>query len=1066
MRKIFTSFAVVLLATSVWAAPKKLSSLCVNPALSPIVASQTERPFDKSQIKEVENGVKQCVESVPVFKQVKNNGQKSFESLSCREYISHRGVSSFESLVAPAAKVSALPTLQQAQLQMRYAAALASQDAYTLPASFVGQGQLLTSLDEELGEEWATSVLVRNDTAYFQQLIPFLSTQAPIVYGLVQADGSIVVPTQTIAETPQYSISFSGYTLVNQSIAAVEKTTLSFEAPYMSADAPAMAYTMRQTGSETDSYVSFYVNCLWTDAAYNPFEGANFVYTAQAFSDYEGTGISWTSALTYGESGKFTNGEAVTLSNPLFVNSTVNYTCEGVYNDGYITVAKQPVYKFNDGTYLWITGEDNGEFTNLSFKVGQDGHLLTLANEMASLVVIESAEKLDSEAEYEWYDTYTGLAFYDEEAKIYEDQLPALAFGYGESNFNGNKEWELSSYFNVATGEYIFNNLFPCSSFENWSATAVYDAATKTLTVPCGKIIASRVDKSGNPEYVILGGLDESGSNFVSKVEFKKEADGSFVATSWIGLASCTDVELNGNTFDGFYELFKPGVILTEERIERGPQTVAGADNLILNWGLQKNFYFSGLHAGMMAANADITFRNYTPVDTYNSLSWSMEEIDYDENGEVFTVAEYASNGETFKIRTSPATLYNYPTLTATNDVASASAIANATVDQDEYGIAAGVSSNYFVNRGVEPFLTRATFDSNFDAASGVAPGGTAAKNNNISNAFFYQGNPGAPFCFDGIDIVGYNFSVTNESAVITCRIRACERKYDHATASTKLTVNDTLYTSKVLAKDAFVDVTGGYGYLHFDGFYQEFEGMQMQVEAMQVNQEFLVELAWDDNNSFTFTPFSDSHINDVAAPRNTYFSTSNPGEEGSYFYWTNNAQNNVAVSFDNALFGYLDMEGSHVFELPAEGGSVDIVVSPYYCDYDEADQPITSLWLAEDSEPVTLMWEDEEYREESWVKAEIVEEHYGEEEDFTFTLRLTADALQANAPGRNLVIAFEQWGARLELEVLQGEGAVSGIGQIRVKQIPGQLYNVIGQKANAANKGVLVGRQFKAVVR
>lgn len=1064
MRKIFTFFAVALLASSVWAAPKKTSNLCFKPAPSPIVAPQTELRLDESQMVVVEDGVKQCVESTPVFKQVKATGKTS-EILS-QEFRSHGATSAFESVVVPVSQVSMIPTMQQAELQMRYAKALASQEAYTLPASFVGQGNLLTSMDKTLGSEWTTLALVLNDTAYFKQLVPFMTNQAPIVYGLVQADGTIALPNQKIAETAEYSISFSGLTVVNEAIVALDTTAMLFQTPYLLANAPAMAYTMSAVGAEDNSsYVSLYTQCMWTDAAYDPNADADIVYTAQGYSGYEEATTTWTAALTYGESDKFTNGEAVTLSNPLFADKTINYTCEGVYNDGYITIAKQPVYQFEDGSYLWLTGIDNNGFVNLSFKVEQDGHLLVSANEAAALVATEAADELDAESDLDLYDTFTGLSLYDGEANLFENKMPELAFGYGESNFNGTKEWEFKSYFNVATGELTFFDLFPVNDFEGWSAKAVYDAATKTLTVPCGQVVEVSEQKDGSPEYIILGGLDESGNAFVSKVEFKMDADGNFVTSGWIGLASCVDAELNDNTFDGFYELFKPGVVLSEARIERGPQTVAGTDNFILNWSLRKDLKFTGLHAGMMAANADITFCNYTPADSYNSLSWSMAMIDFDDDDNIVPLAEYSSEGETLKVRTSPA-LYSYPTLTATNDAGSTANVLNAMEGFDEYGIVAGASSSYYTVKDVEPFLMRATFDQNFTTASGVAPGSTPAKNNKISNAYFYQGNPGAPFCFDGIDIVCSKFSVTNESAVLTCRIRACERTYNHAKASTKLDVKDTLYTAKVLVKDAFTDLSDGLGYLHIDGFYQEIEGMQMQVEFMQVNQEFLVELAWDDNESFTFTPFSDSHVNDVAAARNTYFSTSDPEEAGKYFYWTSTAQNNVAVSFCNALFGYLDMEGSHVFELPAEGGSVDIVVKPFYCDYDQAEQPITSLWLAEDSEPVTLMWEDEEFREESWVKAEIVEEHYGEGEEFSFTLRLTADALQAGAPGRNLPIAFEQWGARPELEVLQGEGAVSGISQIRMKKVPGQLYKVNGQKANAASKGILVGRQFKAVVR
>jgi hypothetical protein len=176
-----------------------------------------------------------------------------------------------------------------------------------------------------------------------------------------------------------------------------------------------------------------------------------------------------------------------------------------------------------------------------------------------------------------------------------------------------------------------------------------------------------------------------------------------------------------------------------------------------------------------------------------------------------------------------------------------------------------------------------------------------------------------------------------------------------------------------------------------------------------------------------------------LAAPYNTFYSS----ETSGLLYHKLTARNNVWVSLANAMYGYLHVEGSHALTIPAEGGSVEITVYPF--DSEEVDvQRTTSLWLAEDSNPVALMWLDEAERDSSWVSAEIVSEDYAAERP-NFTLRFTADALP---------------------EILQGAGAVSAIEQISLAKTPERLYNLYGQPVKGTVRGIVIGRRTKALVR
>lgn len=908
------------------------------------------------------------------------------------------------------------------------------------------------------GESWTSTVIVRNDTAFVQNLTPFSATNKAVIYGVLNDDGNYTVQKQKVSADGSQYILFAAFSADGKPLDSFEirltKTTMTY-------NAARLGYAIYSNNDELQYFYSMYCDCQWSMTpafAYN--------VTSQAPSSSEAVQEStWSSRLYYGESGRFTNGEEVILVNPVLIESGRNYECTGTYRDGVIYVAPQYIggYYYNGSSYgLWLSGSD-GEITDhsdyLRFKVGQDGHLLSLDNDWAVIWLRKGAYSytpVDLSLVDFYLSCYTTVNMADEQAVIYTNPLADTYYGYGASMFDYiQEEWTMKTSINVATGEITLTDLFPVMNYDGWTIKATYDEAKKRLVIANNQLLGTYTD-NGVKKYAIFCITNVEQNAWIDKLELELSADGSFVSRNCcIGIASCSAPTL-GNVGD-FIELFGTDVEWNSTEVVHKPAAAITCDNLVLHWTLNSNFdKLDGTRYGLMAADASIRFRNSTPSDSYDSVRWTVPV--YAADGTLS--ANVSSTAETFTLLTTPFCSYGYPILRAINDAGATTVTFPSGEGIDGSRIYAGGNASTLTGGTADPFLMRAVADVSREAAN-IAPGSESARSNNVTRAFFYQGKPGRPLYFEGIDILGHNFSAADASSAIICRIRAC-----HRSGQSDLTLGDVLYTAQVEAGKAFVKKTDeGYGCLHFDNFTQTVEGMTYTVDYLQVNEEFLVELEWAGNDKVAFVPFSDFG-RDADAPFNTFWLSSYASaDEVRCKYFDATARDNVWVSFANAMYGFLHVEGTLSFDVPAEGGSVDVVVNPCVYGDDGNGKPATELWLADDSAPVTLMWEDEEYREQSWLKAEILNENYSGNGPFSFTLRLTADALPTGSTGRNQVFSFEQRGARLDLEIVQGD-AVSGISRVVVKKRPAQIYNLSGQPVESVGNDITVGPDFKAIVR
>ncbi len=944
--------------------------------------------------------------------------------------------------------------------------ALAATRKEKLAESYTGRGTWKLTGDTPAAT-WKTTTRTAGDSVFFQQLVLMGVGQEVSVFGLAQGDGTFVVPRQRVMVDETCDYYFGAF---SSSRVALEQFKLTLSNGYLLANANYLGYeaVSRETG-ESQGFKSLYFACTWSDPAYVPYSDADFTYSVttlapSAFADYEPS--AWTAYLYYGDSGQFADGDTVTVVNPLLVSAGRNCECYGIYRDGYINIPPQFIgtYAASGTIYgLWIGASDGPEYysyaDNLRLKVSQEGHLLTLDNRYAMILMFKDVTTSSTPVDFDRADYYLSLYekvnMADALAEIHTNPLEATYYGYGISEYSGAMRWTTSVDCDAATGVLTLGELFPIAGWPGWRVVADYDATTRTLAIKSGQVVGETAENN-EPRYAIFAVMNATGDGWLDQLEMKVSADGDFVANDcFIGLAECSEASLDA--FLGrFWEVYQPGTAWTEWEVPHAPLASIGTDNLILNHSLNSDFRLSAERNGLMAADAYLYFQNYTAVGSYTSLAWAVPVLT--ETGE--SVDTLVSANERMQLQTPAPGWFGYPVMKAANGAGTSADTLNHTDGVTDGIIRAGGSASAWADGEHVPFLMRAAVGTSFVEASNVAPGSAWAKQFNITHAYLYQGIPGNPLYFEGVDIPGCKFASSELTDSIICRIRACRRRYDNTSATTSLTPREILFTAQVAASEAFVETTAdGYGYLHFGDFRRILADHDSAVAYLQVNEEFLVELIWPSNETLAFTPLMETG-RALAAPYNTFYSS----ESSGLLYHKLTARNNVWVSLANAMYGYLHVEGSHALTIPAEGGSVEITVYPF--DSEEVGgQRTTSIWLAEDSNPVALMWLDEAERDSSWVSAEIVSEDYAAERP-NFTLRFTADALPEGFTNRSLPFTLEQRGARLDLEILQGAGAVSAIEQISLAKTPERLYNLYGQPVEGTVRGIVIGRRTKALVR
>ena len=557
---------------------------------------------------------------------------------------------------------------EQVEIELCGERALATIRREKLSESYRGRGTWRLE-SEALANNWTTTTRMADDTVFFTQLVPFAEGQEVVVYGLVDSEGKVVVPRQRVIETDECDYYFGAY---SSSGVALEQFKLTPSNGNLSASANYMGYeaVVRETG-ESLGKKSFYFACTWTDPNYVPYVDADFTYsvTTLAPSNFAPDApTTWTSYLYYGDSGQFADGDTVTVVNPLLVANGRNYECYGVYRDGYIYIPPQYIGNFSaSGTNygLWLGASDGPEYYSyvdyLRLKVSQDGHLLTLDNKYA-MILMRKDGTLTTPIELERADYFLSLYekvnMADALATIYENPLEATYYGYGVSEYSGAMQWTMGVECDAATGVLTLEDLFAITGWEGWRVEANYDATSRTLAIKSGQIVA-RTAENDEPRYAIFAVMNATGDGWLDALEMQMTGDGDFVANDcFIGLAMCSDETLDA--FLGrFWEIYQPGTAWTEWYVPHAPLASIGTNNLILNHSLNSDFKLHTMRHGLMAADAYLYFQNYTAPETYRSIQWSIPSLT--KAGEA--VDTLFSANETMQLRTSAPDWFGYPAL-------------------------------------------------------------------------------------------------------------------------------------------------------------------------------------------------------------------------------------------------------------------------------------------------------------------------------------------------------------------------------------------------------------------
>ena len=160
-------------------------------------------------------------------------------------------------------------------------------------------------------------------------------------------------------------------------------------------------------------------------------------------------------------------------------------------------------------------------------------------------------------------------------------------------------------------------------------------------------------------------------------------------------------------------------------------------------------------------------------------------------------------------------------------------------------------------------------------------------------------------------------------------------------------------------------------------------------------------------------------------------------------------------VGFIHGTYGYLHTEDDTDITIPATGGEATIHVKPMLSSIDEETEANTTRLFIGD-----IMDEVPE-----WIMLEVKNEKYTEDE-YSFDLVVSAEALPAGEESREGEFVVWQEGARMVITVKQIADETSGVATTVVtKAADNKSYNLAGQQTKKG-KGLVVSKGKKFIVK
>lgn len=615
--------------------------------------------------------------------------------------------------------------------------------------------------------------------------------------------------------------------------------------------------------------------------------------------------------------------------------------------------------------------------------------------------------------------------------------LQASYNGSGKDYFTGEKlEWTMKSGTIQLEGQEIpaLIDVIPLPS--DWASLGqipvTYTIDGSTITIPAQHVVTGE-DESGAPLYYYLHSWESADGAIV----FTLGDDGSLTTISGedIAYSSFTENRFDLTTAAGIYDGSLEDVINLQYRVP-GQTITPVADyapsSFILRAGC--NTSWSYWYLLMSSATAPMEFANAS--DIYDQSAWTINIADW--NGSAWEKGAEAGTGseDNFSFTPELGEVYYVPELVASYEGNPSEPAYY--LDESARIFAGGDAADFNFGTG-----TSLPTWGNFASENGLTTAGTAGADAIIA----YQGKPGSPFYFEGINVLMYNF-VQGDNFNMTCKVVKATRE-----ESGRITIGETIAEADVDLDDIEV---GTYSTrLNFNDFYAyDEDGMSYSLDYLMIEDEFAV--IFEGVNTSADAGFTGSFLCYTDAGYYTYAIL--PGQTT----WTGSGWSGrkVIVGFNEAVFGYLATEDDTNITFPEEGGDVTLHINPMFS-RTVNDKPTTWLDVAEDSELP------------DWISYETTNEVYTDTE-YSFDLVITADPLtsasgaprKAESAGRTAEFSLVQPGAKLTFTVTQG--AVTGISDVKVTKTTtdGKVYNIAGQRLNNNAKGLVVKDGKKFIVK
>lgn len=609
--------------------------------------------------------------------------------------------------------------------------------------------------------------------------------------------------------------------------------------------------------------------------------------------------------------------------------------------------------------------------------------------------------------------------------------------GSGKDYFSGDKlTWTMTSGSVPATDtdpETLFlEDVIPLP--EDWasleSIPVVYTLEGSTITIEPQKVVSGTKDDGSSVYYYIHSWASDDGA-----IVFTVGDDGSITTIEGedIAYSAFSEDRFSLSSADGIYISSVEDVVNLQYRLP-GQVIIPNAEyvpsSFFLKAGINTSWNYWYLMITSPTAAAEFTNK----TDNFDQNAWTVNYAEW--TGSEWTKGEVAAEGQDTDFSFVPERegVYYVPELIASYEGNAGEPAYYLDPDVRFYAGSYAGSFNFGDGTSLPTW-------GNFDLNGGLALANTAGADAIVT----YQGKPGSPLYFEGINVLMYNFS-QKENFNMTCKIVKATR--DDATGD--IVIGETIAESEV-DLDA-IEEGSQCTRLNFNDFYAyDEDGMSYGLDYIMIEDEFAVVFEGV-NTSASDATYAGSFL--CLTDNGMYAYAILAGETDWRGYgWSGKK---VAVGFNEAVLGYLYTEDNTDITLPEEGGSQSIHIEPML-----AGQDGTMLDIDQNSELP------------EWISLDIENEVYTDDE-YSFDLVVTADPLTSAsgaprkeaAAGRTATFTVFQPGAKLDITVTQG--TVTGISDVKVTKTAtdGKVYNVAGQRLNSNAKGLIIKDGKKFIVK